>query len=146
MPTLAMDAVHKYASQRNAPRAPKTATITDYDLRAFDLDYSNSPTLVLSGKLPVAAPKRCTARVDYFVTVVARVDINGIAQKIFASVTDSNYLDAFPRMQLMDAVDADANGRGDLLFRQYSDNGINYALFRVYPYQMVKIFEGGSSL
>ena len=146
MQTLAMDAIHKFVSQRNAPAPPKTATITDYDLRAFDLDYSNSPTLVLSGKLPVASPKALHGSVDYFVTVVARVDINGIAQKIFASVTDSNYLDAFPRMQLVDAVDADANGRGDLLFRQYSDNGINYALFRVYPYQMVKIFEGGSSL
>ena len=51
-----------------------------------------------------------------------------------------------PRMELIDAVDADANGRGDLLFRQYSDIGISYGLYRVSPYQIEKIFEGGSSL
>jgi hypothetical protein len=49
-------------------------------------------------------------------------------------------------MELIDAVDADANGRGDLLFRQYSDVGISYGLYRVSPYQIEKVFEGGSSL
>ena len=39
-----------------------------------------------------------------------------------------------------------ANGRGDLLFRQYSDVGISYSLYRVFPYDMQKVFEGGSSL
>ena len=32
------------------------------------------------------------------------------------------------------------------LFRQYSDVGINYGLYRISPYQMEKIFEGGSGL
>ena len=133
--------------QTQRPALPKTATITDYDLRGFDLDFSNSPTLVLTAKLPVAPAKPTPAgEFDYFVTVVARVDINGPPQKIFSSVTDSNHLDAFPRMEIIDAVDADANGRGDLLFRQYSDTGISYALYRVYPYQMVKIFEGGAGM
>ena len=63
-------------------------------------------------------------------------------QKIFSVVTDRNHLDAYPRMQIIDAVDADANGRGDLLFRQYSDIGISYALYRVFPYQMTKNLRG----
>ena len=79
-------------------------------------------------------------------TIVARVDINDQAQKIFSSVTDTRHLDAFPRMELIDALDADANGRGDLLFRQYSDIGISYGIYRVSPYQIEKIFEGGSAL
>jgi len=83
---------------------------------------------------------------DYYVTVVAREDINGDPIKIFGLVSDTNHLDAFPRLEMVDAVDADANGRGDLLFRQYSDVGISYSLFRVYPYDMQKVFEGGSSL
>ena len=83
---------------------------------------------------------------DYFVTLVARLDINGQPIKIFSSVTDSNHLDALPRLQIIDAVDADANGRGVLLFRQYSDVGGNYALYRVFPYQMIKVFEGGAGL
>lgn len=147
MSRMAMDEVRKYASQHNGPAVPKAAAITDYDLRGFDLDYSNSPTLVLSAKLPVAPVKPAPgAEFDYFVTVVARVDLNGTPQKIFSVVSDTNHLDAYPRMQIIDAVDADANGRGDLLFRQYSDTGISYALYRVFPYQMEKIFEGGAGM
>ena len=147
MSRMAMDEVRKYASKHNGPALPKTAAITDYDLRGFDLDYSNSPTLVLSAKLPVAPAKPVPGgEFDYFITVVARVDLNGTPQKIFSMVSDSNHLDAYPRMQIIDAVDADANGRGDLLFRQYSDTGISYALYRVFPYQMEKIFEGGAGM
>ncbi len=147
MSSMAMDEVRKYAGKHNGPAVPKTAAIADYDLRGFDLDYSNSPTLVLSAKLPVPPAKAAPAgEFDYFVTVVAMVDLNGAPQKIFSVVTDRNHLDAYPRMQIIDAVDADANGRGDLLFRQYSDTGISYALYRVFPYQMEKIFEGGAGM
>ena len=143
---LAMDEIRSFATQRKAA-LPKGATITDYDLRAFDLDYSNSPTLVFTGKLPVPTAKAFGGgEFDYFVTLVTREDINGGPIKIFSSVTDSNHLDAYPRLEIIDAVDADANGRGDLLFRQYSDTGVNYSLYRVHPYDMQKIFEGGSGV
>jgi len=143
---LAMDEIRIFAAKHNGPAIPKTATITDYDARAFDLEYSSSPTVVLSAKLPVAGAKGQPSDFTYFVTIVARVDINDQALKIFSSVTDTKHLDAYPRMELIDAIDADANGRGDLLFRQYSDVGITYGLYRVSPYQIEKIFEGGSSL
>ena len=144
---MALDEVHQFVSKRNAPALPKTATITDYDLRAFDLDLSNSPTLVFTAKLAVPGKKTLQGgEFDYYVTYVAREDVNSEYQKVFASVTDSDHLDAFPRMELVGAVDADANGRGDLLFRQYSDGSINYGLYRVFPYQLQKVFEGGSSM
>ncbi len=147
MSALALDDIRKFISQRKTPALAKTATITDYDLRAFDLDYSNSPTLVFTATLPVDGAKALRGgEFTYYVTVVAREDINGTPIKIFSSVTDSNHLDAFSRMEIIDAVDADANGRGVLLFRQYSDTGINYGLYRVFPYQMQKIFEGGSGI
>jgi len=144
---LAMAEVRAFAAKHIGPPIPKTAAITDYDVRAFDLDFSSSPTVVLTAKLPVAPAKgQRDTGFTYFVSVVARVDINDQAQKIFVSITDTSHLDAIPRMELIDAVDADANGRADLLFRQYSDNGISYGLYRVSPYQIEKIFEGGSSL
>ena len=144
---MAMVEIRAFAAKHTGPPIPKTAAITDYEVRAFDLEFSNSPTVVLTAKLPVAPAKgQRDTGFTYFVALVARVDINDQAQKIFASVTDSTRLDAFPRMELIDAVDADANGRGDLLFRQYSDIGISYGLYRVSPYQIEKIFEGGSSL
>ena len=144
---LALDEIRKFASTRRAPPVPKTATITDYELRAFDLDYSNSPTLVLTATLPVEGAKSARGgEFDYYVTVVAHESVDNTPIKIFAMVSDSNHLDAYPRMDIIDAVDADANGRGDLLFRQYFDTSISYSLYRVYPYQMEKVFEGGSSL
>jgi len=144
---LAMAEIRAFAAKHIGPPIPKTAAITDYDVRAFDLDFSSSPTVVLTAKLPVAPAKgQRDTGFTYFVSVVARVDINDQAQKIFVSITDTSHLDAIPRMELIDAVDADANGRADLLFRQYSDNGISYGLYRVSPYQIEKIFEGGSSL
>jgi len=144
---LALDEIRAFAAKRNGPAIPKTAAIADYDARAFDLDYSSSPTIVLTAKLPVKDPKaNLPPDFTYFVTIVARVDINDQPIKIYSSVTDSRHLDAFPRQELIDALDADANGRGDLLFRQYSDNGISYALYRVSAYQLDKVFEGGSAL
>ena len=82
----------------------------------------------------------------YYATVVARLDVNDQPQKAFGSVTDTAHLDVYPRLELIDALDPDARGRGALLFRQYSDVGISYALYRVFPYNMEKVFEGGSSL
>jgi hypothetical protein len=155
---LAMDEIRAFAAKRNGPMIATTASITEYDVRAFDLDYSSSPTIVLTAKLPVAAPVQSAAKAPpapkpspaedrvYFVTLVVRLDINDQPVKIFSLVTDSKHLDAYPRMELIDAVDADANGRGDLLFRQYSDVGVTYGLYRVSPYQLDKIFEGGSGL
>jgi hypothetical protein len=144
---LALDEIRAFAAKHNGPAIPKTAAITDYDVRAFDLDYSSSPTIVLSAKLSVSDSKsNLPAGFTYFATIVARVDINDQPIKIHTSVTDSRHLDAFPRLELIDALDADANGRGDLLFRQYSDTGISYALYRVSPYQLDKVFEGGSAL
>jgi hypothetical protein len=144
---LALDELGKFSSTRHTPALPKNVAITNYDLRVFDLDFSNSPTFVLTAALPVAGAKSLRgSEFNYYVTVVAREDINGIPIKIFSIVSDSNHLDAYPRMEIIDAVDADANGRGDLLFRQYSDGGISYGLYRVYPYDLQKVFEGGASL
>ena len=143
---LAMDEIRKFIAQRKTPALPKNAGITDYDLRAFDLEFSNSPTFVLTATLPVATAKALGGGAfSYFVTFVAHADINGTPIKIFSAVSDSNHLDSFARMEIIDALDADANGRGDLLFRQYSDVGVSYSLYRVYPYEMKKVFEGGSS-
>ncbi len=147
MRALALAEIGKFIATRKTPALPKTAAITDYDLRSFDLDFSNSPTLVLTATLSLPAAKALRGgEFDYFVTVVAREDINGTPIKIFSLVSDSNHLDSFPRMEMIDAVDADANGRGDLLFRQHSDSGISYSLYRVYPYDMQKVFEGGASM
>lgn len=144
---MAFDELQQYLKRRNLGGLPKGASLMEFDLRSFDLELSNSATLVFTAKLPALDKKTLHGNeFDYYITLVARQDINGELQKVFSSVTDSNYLDATSRMELVGAVDADANGRGDLLFRQYSDTGISYGLYRVFPYQLQKLFEGGASM
>jgi len=58
--------VRQQAQRSAAAQGPPSSPTTD--LRGFDLDYSNSATLVLSAKLPVAPAKATpAAEFDYFV-------------------------------------------------------------------------------
>jgi hypothetical protein len=45
-------------------------------------------------------------------------------------------------MELIDAVDADGDGRGELLFRQTSDAGSAYAIYRVTADRLWSLYEG----
>jgi hypothetical protein len=45
-------------------------------------------------------------------------------------------------MELIDAVDADGDGRGELLFRRTNDNGSAYAIYRITPDGLWPLFEG----
>ena len=41
-------------------------------------------------------------------TVVARENYDGTMRKVFVSVTDNTHLDVYPRLELIDVVDAEA--------------------------------------
>ncbi len=95
-------------------------------LHIFDLSTSNEPVLVLSAKThPLPAPADATATVEEpkEITLIARTNLEGELRKLFFSQTDSRHLDMTPRMELIDAVDADGDGRGELLFRRTFDDG-----------------------
>lgn len=110
-------------------------------LRAFDLSYSNEPTLVLSARTPVPPAGAPAGQVPKEITLVARTDLEGELQKLFFAQTDSRHLDVSPRMELIDAVDADGDGRGELLFRQTSDAGSGYAIYRVAADKIWPLYE-----
>ncbi len=74
--------------------------------------------------------------------MIARTNLEGELQKLFYSQTDSRHLDVTPRMDLIDAVDADGDGRGELLFRETSDAGNFYAIYRVTADGLWTLFEG----
>jgi len=127
--------------------------LQDVQMRAFDLTTSNEPQVVLMARAneAPAAPVRRTASVaapqsqsggglTYWITVAARVDYNGDLRKLRVWATDSKHLDAYPRAELIDAVDADGDGRGELLFREIYDDGQGFALYRVTPDMLVSLY------
>jgi len=76
------------------------------------------------------------------ITKKKRTNLEGELHKLFFSQTDSRHLDVFPRMELIDAVDADGDGRGELLFRRTFDGGSAYAIYRVTADRLWPLFEG----
>ncbi len=125
-------------------KLPK-ATFDDVSLRIFDLSNSNQPVLVLSAKThPAAASATATGSIEEpkEITLIARTNLEGELKKLFFSQTDSHHLDVAPRMELIDAIDVDGDGRGELLFRRTFDDGSAYAIYRVTSDQLWPLFEG----
>ena len=87
--------------------------------------YSGGATLVFSGETTDRAGK-----VKY-VTLIAQPDFNGVPKVLFKSVTDDDHLDVTPKMRLVDAVDARANNRGDLIFELRSSRDREFVIYRI---------------
>ena len=66
-----------------------------------------------------------------YVTVIAQPDIYGVPQVLFTQVTSAEELDASPRLRLIDAVDAAADNRGELLFELRGLTARQFALYRI---------------
>ena len=136
---MATTALTDYAAKTGGPKPGK---LEDIDFHAVDLNFSNSPDVILTARaLPEAKPATAKrgARApevptnsgrEYYVTIVGRQDIYASLQKSFAVATDNKHLDAFPRMHFIDVVDADGNGTGELLFRSTSDRSNSFVIYR----------------
>jgi hypothetical protein len=103
----------------------QTIKLTDEKFNAFELTYSGGATLVFSAR---TADEDDKAR---YVTVIAQPDIYGVPQALFTQVTSAADLDATPRLRLVDAVDAAADNRGELLFELRGSTTRQFALYRV---------------
>jgi hypothetical protein len=92
------------------PAPPPPAPLLDEQFRVFELAYGSGATLVLTAHTggPFAQQK--------FVTLIAQPDLYGNLLVLLKNVTDGAHLDETPRMKLVDAVDAMADNRGELLF------------------------------
>ena len=126
-----------------------TNSLNNVVMRSFDLDLSNDAVIVLSAEIPGSylapggkgAPGKFVSR---YVTVIARVDFEGVPQKLASSVTDSSRLDVAPRLELIDAVDVDGDGLAELLFREYSFDQKSFIIYGVGRSTVTKVFEGAS--
>ena len=79
---------------------------------------------------------------QYMITIVARQDGNGDFHKALVNITDTQHLDAIPRLELIDAVDVDGDGRGELLFRQVSEAATAFVVYRVIGDRLYPLFQG----
>jgi hypothetical protein len=89
-----------------------------------------------------AQAERPDGGVEY-VTLIAQPDLYGALQVIFKTVTDDAHLAETPRMRLVDAVDATANGRGDLLFEVESRQDRQFVLYRIAGGRVDQVFTTG---
>ncbi len=146
---MARAEIAKYAAARPGPRRPPAGELEDVRVRAFDMNYDNVAEIVLTARQAAAPPassgKTTTpgaADKNYFVTVVAKTEIGGELRKLLGYVTDSHRLDSMPRLELLDAVDAEGDGVGDLLFRRIGATTQSYELFRVGHDSLWSLFRG----
>jgi hypothetical protein len=130
---------HKAPSARKLP----TAAFDDVHLRIFDLSNSNDPVLILSAKThpPATAGSTLPAEGEE-ITLVARPNLDGDLRRLFFAHTDARHLEISPRMELIDAIDADGDGRGELLFRRTSDAGSSFAIYRASADRLWPLYEG----
>ncbi|MGI9102704.1 MAG: hypothetical protein ACR2IF_09705 [Terriglobales bacterium] len=86
--------------------------------------------------LPPPAP----SGLQFWITMVARQDYSGELRKLKVWATDSRHLDAYPRMELIDVVDADGDGRGEFLFREITDRDRSFVLYRGRSDQLLELY------
>ncbi len=131
----------KGSAGKPASKLPKPS-FDAISLRVFDLSNSNEPVLVLLATTHPSTDANGNVAVPQEITLIARTNLDGDLKKLFFSQTDSQHLDVAPRMELIDAVDADGDGRGELLFRRTYDGGSAYAIYRVTSDLLWPLFEG----
>jgi len=163
MTSLAKDQLRAYIDARAkgqipAKPAPKTTArktaakpvepvLENVKMRTFDLWGSNQPVMILSADahLPSAAGAGTndlpSAPLQYKVLLVTRTDIYNNLHKLYSGVTDRFHLDVTPQLDLIDAVDADGDGQGELLFHKTTDSGSGYAIYRATADSLWKLFD-----
>ena len=127
------------ASKKPAKPAPppEPASLDNEQFRVFELAYGSGATLVLSAHTDGPALQQ------KYVTLIAQPDLYGNLLVLLKNVTDGASLDDTPRMRLVDAVDALADNRGELLFELRGNTQRQFALYRVLRGQAEKLFVSG---
>ena len=135
------------SSAARSAAKPKDPVLENVRMVAYDVWVSNQPVLILSavGHMPPPAPgtahSEVTSELQYSVMVVAYPDIYNNLHKLYVGITDKFHLDVTPRLELVDAVDADGDGRGELLFRETSDQGTGWVIYRPTADKLWKMYD-----
>ncbi|MGO9084054.1 MAG: hypothetical protein ACLQBK_02420 [Candidatus Sulfotelmatobacter sp.] len=123
-------------AQRHAPgRKSPEPVLENVHMVAFDVWTTNQPVMIFSAEAhlpppPAGAQGGVETGLQYSITLVAYPDIYNNLHKLYVGITDKYHLDLTPRLELIDAVDADGDGRGELLFRETTDAGSGWVIYR----------------
>lgn len=137
------------------PASPPAPPLDNVQVRALDVQTDNYPELVLTAQraAQVPGPVGATDERTVYVTLVVKVDTAAVDRRdqfrsLFSYVTDDRHLDELPRLQLVDAVDADGDGIGELLFRETfspadepNPRAWGFQLFHVGPDRLEKLYD-----
>ena len=129
------------------PTRPVEPIFEKVQMIAYDLWTTNQPVILFSAEahMPPPAPGAPHSDYDsdmqYSILLVAYPDIYSNLRRIYSGVTDKFHLDVTPRLDLVDAVDVDGDGRGELLFRKTTDAGSGWVVYRASADKLWKIFD-----
>lgn len=134
-PVTKVSAQHSRSRKAAAPPPPaEPVPLLDEQFRVFELAYGSGATLVLTADTGGPLDK------EKFITLIAQPDLYGNVLVLFKSVADGMNLDDTPRMHLVDAVDAMADNRGELLFELRGKTQRQFALYRVLRGEATRLF------
>jgi hypothetical protein len=125
-----------HKSAKPAAAMPPAPLLVE-QFRVFELAYGSGATMVLS------AHTMATGAQEKFVTLIGQPDLYGGVVVLMKNVTDAAHLDLTPRMRLVDAVDAEADNRGELLFELRGATQRQFTLYRVLRGDARQIFLSG---
>ena len=134
-------------AHRTPARKTPLPILENVQMIAYDLWTNNQPVMVFAADAHRAPPAAGTphsgtdAEVQYSIMMVARTDIYNNLHPLYVGVTDKYHLDVTPRLELIDAVDADGDGRGELLFRETTDAGTGWIIYRATADKLWKMFD-----
>jgi hypothetical protein len=135
-PPEAAPAPRRKTAHRNAQpvEPPPPAPLLDEQFRVFELAYGSGATLVLTAHTDGSVNQQ------KFVTLIAQPDLYGNVLVLLKNVADGAHLDETPRMRLVDAVDAMADNRGELLFELRGATQRQFVLYRILRGQAERLF------
>jgi len=139
-------ATAKQAQHRAATASLPEPVLENAHMVTYDLWMTNQPVLILTTDAhlpprPAEAQQGLEAGLEYSIVLVAYPDIYNNLHKLYTGVTDKYHLDVTPRLELIDAVDADGDGRGELLFRKTSDAGTGWVIYRATADTLWKMYD-----
>jgi len=132
-------------ARRKPSAKPPEPVFGTVQMIAYDLWTNNQPVVVFSAEAhvppgPAGAPGSA-ADLQYSIVLVTYPDIYNNLHKLYVGVTDPRHLDVKPRLDLIDAVDADGDGRAELLFKETSDLGSGWVIYRATADKLWKVYD-----